>query len=235
MQQPTWTDLINLIRAVLSWPVVVLVVLLVFRDKVRGLIDRMTKVDSPIASAEFVRELEGAERSSASAVGNREPFSPAGPATSPTAPPTDRPAGDGATAPEADAEPVPPSTPHRPLPPPMQYWPVPPEQEGRLPHEWDVLGRSNPSGLVIRSWEQLDHHINAVARAHDESIRTRSRLEDSLETLRRHGLVNDAYVEAAIALRNGRNMVAHDAQVPRSGAAMAYATTALDLRRKLIG
>ena len=230
MEQPTWTDLINLMRAVLSWPVVVLVVLLVFRDKVRGLIDRVTKVDSPIASAEFVRELEGAERSSASAVGNSEPsYAPEQPSTQV---PTERPAGEGEPGEQAGDHVEPP---RRPLPAPMPYWPVPPDHEGQLPLEWDVLGRANPSGLVIRSWEELDHHINAVARAHDDSIRTRSRLEDSLEALQRRGLVNDAYVEAALALRNGRNMVAHDAQVPRSGAAMAFATTALDLRRKLTG
>lgn len=260
MGSPTWQDIIGLIKAVLSWPVVALIVLLVFREKVRGLFDRVTKVDSPIGSAEFVKALAGAESSSVGATGNvgrdGRPVQPMPPAT----PPYGNPPPEASPLPDQDDDddidwmgeepqqqpPPPPAQPPSslpPAPPPPAPGPQPrpsarrprmKRRRGRLPEEWVVMAAVNPSGLVIKSWEQLSKHINRVARQQDSTIRTRSTVEESLNALLRQGFINADYVDAALKLRNARNMVAHDAQVPSNGSATAYATTAEDLRAKLV-
>ena len=86
---------------------------------------------------------------------------------------------------------------------------------------------TNPSFVVIRSWEQVVSAVNDLACAGmSGGTASRSFSTSLLNELRRSELVSEEFFIAVIELRNLRNKVAHGKHNPTPGEAAAYAESA---------
>jgi hypothetical protein len=102
-------------------------------------------------------------------------------------------------------------------------------EDDRPPEQAPVT--TDPSGLVLSSWEALSEALFALRRATAGRGRPSSQVGVVLRQLADEGIVNDLFVRSVEQLRELRNEVAHARAIPTPGAARNYADQARELSR----
>jgi hypothetical protein len=90
---------------------------------------------------------------------------------------------------------------------------------------------SDPSGTVIRNWEDLTLSLFQLRSATAGRGRPSRNIGVILEQLVSDNVVNRYFADSVLGLQNLRNRVAHGEDVPNAGAALVYAKRADELRR----
>jgi hypothetical protein len=109
----------------------------------------------------------------------------------------------------------------------LQDTPVADKQPELEPSPLVEDAETNPSYVVLRSWEQLSEAIASLAEAALPDQRVRSwNASRFLPQLQKREFLDDDYVSAATELRHLRNKVAHGESSPTPGEALAYADSA---------
>lgn len=89
----------------------------------------------------------------------------------------------------------------------------------------------DPSGTVIRNWEDLSRAVINLRSSTAGPGRPSYNVQTVLSQLVRDGIVNDLFAESVLGLQRLRNRVAHGEDMPNPGAALVYARRADELRR----
>lgn len=91
--------------------------------------------------------------------------------------------------------------------------------------------QSNPSGVIIDSWERLADAVNELSTVHGFKTRNPYAVTEIATHLAKDGVVNTAFVESTAYLQGLRNRVAHGRHDPLPGEAAGYAEMARELTR----
>ena len=89
----------------------------------------------------------------------------------------------------------------------------------------------DPSGTVIRNWEDLSRAVINLRSVTAGPGRPSYNVQTVVSQLARDGIVNDLFAESVLGLQRLRNQVVHGEEVPNPGAALIYARRADELRR----
>lgn len=92
---------------------------------------------------------------------------------------------------------------------------------------------ADPTGTVIRSWEELSKALNGMLRART-GRRPSFNIRAVLGELVAEGVINELFAETIMDLHALRNRVAHGQETPTPDSALVFARTADELRRAVI-
>ncbi|WP_377466912.1 hypothetical protein [Populibacterium corticicola] len=191
----------SVIGDVLSWPVVVLIVVLLLLEPLRKLIGRVKGAKGFGGEVEFGELLEKAE-DKVNKVLDEDPV-----------------ADDDAAH---DVKPNPVSS-------EKASEPTRTEGIGSAKRGLQVNPAKDPSGAILISWEKLVAALAGLSRSTAGRGRPARNPRAILDQLQRNNLVSDAFHEAVVSLYEVRNQVAHGEAVPTSGAAFTYVERAEQL------
>lgn len=90
---------------------------------------------------------------------------------------------------------------------------------------------SDPSGTVIRNWEDLTRSLLQLRAATAGRGRPSRNIRVVLDQLVSDNVVNRYFADSVLGLQDLRNRVAHGEDVPNAGTALVYAQRADELRR----
>jgi hypothetical protein len=179
----TWLEFwAAVIGDVLSWPVAVLVIVLLMRKHIRGLLNRLRHSKIFGNDFEFGDGVARAEVATAQALADAE-----------------------SEASESSSDPG----------------------AAKVYDE----AQSNPSGVIIRAWEQLAGPVAVLHHAAGLDPTNRRGPVEWARDLVAAGVVNSAFVASIVELQDLRNQVAHGRHEPNVGEAAAYAETAREITR----
>lgn len=105
---------------------------------------------------------------------------------------------------------------------------VPIEEPGASPRPEPDLSIKDPSGLIIRSWEEIVWKLEEL-RARTSNSPTTRQLPEMLRQLRQEAVIGSELVETVNRLRDLRNKVAHGKHEPTGGEALSYQESAHEL------
>ncbi|MET4638327.1 hypothetical protein [Mycetocola sp. 2940] len=196
----------SVIGDVLSWPIVVLVVVLLLLKPIRRLIGRVKAAMGFGGELEFSELLEVAEE-------NVDEVLESEPIVDHSEPATDEP---------KDSV-------------PGAGWNSSEDQDGPDPDPHKPDPTRDPSGAIIMSWQTLMKSLEDFGRLKAGRGRPTRNPRLIIEQLRRSQAVSEAFYESAISLLELRNQVAHGEAVPTKGAARTYVVRAHQLEMVVRG
>jgi hypothetical protein len=102
-----------------------------------------------------------------------------------------------------------------------------PEQRPPLqPNSLVRQAETNPSFVVLQSWDQITYALADLARAAKLGLEIRASIFRALSEMQKMNLVNEEFVKAVSEFQDLRNRVAHGRHNPTPGEAVAYAESA---------
>ena len=105
---------------------------------------------------------------------------------------------------------------------------VPIEERSASPGQEPDRTVEDPSGLIIRSWEEIVWKLEEL-RMKTPNTRTTRNVPDVLRQLRQDEVIGSELVETVSRLRELRNKVAHGKHEPTGGEALSYQESAREL------
>jgi hypothetical protein len=217
------------IGVLVSWPIVILVIALIYRNGIGRALERLLKYKGFGHELEFGQKIAELEEVAATTIAGvlastlDDAVLAGSGYTRVTSTPDIEPKAEDEAQPEDEAqaedEPKPIGIPEAPV-----EWP----SLGQL--EW--LAESAPSYTILMTWERLTETISQIARI-DGILRTQD-TSQSVMILRKAGIMSPAAFKEYQALQDLRNRVAHGRHQPLPGEALAYVVLANGLREKLM-
>lgn len=211
-----------LVGHVISWPVLLLLFILLYKTPLTELLGRVKKAEGLGVTVDFGDRLAAAEQVLEGA--STLPVAPGPPAEG-------QPAGDAKEEP-ADGEPKFPGV-RRSYGQRLSLQEMASGQSLVGSGAYDDLGRaaeSEPSYLVISAWERVVAALADLAGSRLPDVPQPQPAPSALlQQLHRAGVIDDDFLEAANDLRKLRNEVAHGRHVPTPGEAANYARLARTL------